>query len=283
MTLTIDNHDRNVAGLRYVYPVISRRAGGLSIGINLNTNQACNWHCVYCQVSGLVRGIAPPLESKQLHEELRGFLKDVLQGDFFSRYQLPESQQVIKDIAISGDGEPTTLKELPDVIEGVGSIAGEFNLFPKAGFVLITNGSLIHQPWVQEALQRLNEYRGEVWFKLDAATYSGRALLNGSRQSDQRVLENLKQAAALCTTSIQTCWLHYEHPDYDFEQEYQAFIDLLARLKDESVNIKKVMLYTLARASCQREAPFLTKMTVSEMEARAQKIRDLGYEVSISG
>ncbi len=282
MTLTVDNHDRKVAGLRYLYPVISRRAGGLSIGVNLNPNQACNWRCVYCQVPGLVRGVAPELDHALFCNELHGFLQDVLQGDFYDHHQLPDSQRVIKDIAISGDGEPTTLKRLPDVIEEIGSIASEFNLFPGIGFVLITNGSLMHQSWVQEALQRLNEYGGEVWFKLDGATYSGRAILNGSRQSDARVIGNLKQSAFLCTTSIQTCWFHYDHPDYDFENEYQAFIALLAYLKEERVTIKKVMLYTLARPSYQPEAPLLTKMTLAEMEERAQRIRDLGYEVSIS-
>ena len=53
--LKVTDHDRNAAGLRYVYPVVSRRAGGVSVGINLNPNNACNWRCVYCQVPRLVR------------------------------------------------------------------------------------------------------------------------------------------------------------------------------------------------------------------------------------
>ncbi|MEQ1895487.1 MAG: radical SAM protein, partial [Planctomycetota bacterium] len=36
MTLGPENHDRAAAGLEYVYPVVSRRAGGVSLGINLN-------------------------------------------------------------------------------------------------------------------------------------------------------------------------------------------------------------------------------------------------------
>ena len=59
MELTTQDHDRRAAGMTYVYPVLSRRAGGLSVGINLNPNDACNWRCVYCQVPGLVRGKAP--------------------------------------------------------------------------------------------------------------------------------------------------------------------------------------------------------------------------------
>ena len=44
--LNIYDHDRDSAGMTYVYPVISRRAGGVSVGINLNTNKACNWRCI---------------------------------------------------------------------------------------------------------------------------------------------------------------------------------------------------------------------------------------------
>jgi len=60
--LSETNHDRDSAALRYVYPVISRRAGSVSVGINLNPNNACNWHCIYCQVPNLVRGAAPNID-----------------------------------------------------------------------------------------------------------------------------------------------------------------------------------------------------------------------------
>lgn len=40
--LSVHDQSRDSAGLRYVYPVVSRRAGGVSVGINLNVNNACN-------------------------------------------------------------------------------------------------------------------------------------------------------------------------------------------------------------------------------------------------
>ena len=70
MLTTID-HRRDSAGLLYVYPVISRRAGGVSVGINLNTNNACNWACVYCQVENLTRGGPPPIDLDRLESELK--------------------------------------------------------------------------------------------------------------------------------------------------------------------------------------------------------------------
>ena len=59
--LNVSDHSRDSAGLKYIYPVVSRRAGGVSLGINLNVNNACNWRCVYCQVPGLTRGGPPPV------------------------------------------------------------------------------------------------------------------------------------------------------------------------------------------------------------------------------
>ncbi|MBM3871597.1 MAG: radical SAM protein, partial [Verrucomicrobia bacterium] len=40
------DHTRIYRDFTYVYPVISRRSGGLSIGINLNPDKKCNFDCV---------------------------------------------------------------------------------------------------------------------------------------------------------------------------------------------------------------------------------------------
>ena len=43
-------HARTYQQNRFVYPVLSRRSGGLSLGINLNPDKVCNFDCIYCQV-----------------------------------------------------------------------------------------------------------------------------------------------------------------------------------------------------------------------------------------
>src|SRR5882757_7953132 len=108
--LTIAQHSRDSVGLRYIYPVVSRRAGGVSIGVNLNTNNACNWRCIYCQVPDLTRGAPPPVDLEDLGRELRGFLRDVLQGDFLAT-RVPSDARRLNDIALSGNGEPTSARE----------------------------------------------------------------------------------------------------------------------------------------------------------------------------
>ncbi len=280
--LTTINHNRDIAGLKYVYPVLSRRAGGLSIGINVNTNNACNWRCVYCQVPDLIRGAAPEMDFLLLENELRFFLREVLHGDFFDNFNVSQILRVIKDIAISGNGEPTSLKGFDKVIELVGRVTLEMGVFPKSNFVLISNGSLIKQSDVQASLKILNDYQGEVWFKLDSATEFGRQKINDSRQTTEKVLNNLKVSTHLCATSLQTCMIDYLTED-EAKVEREAYIELLKKIKQQQIIIKKIMLYTLARPSFQPEAGQIKKFDAEKMEKFAAQIRELDYfDVSIN-
>lgn len=276
--LTTTDHSRDIAGLKYVYPVISRRAGGLSIGINFNTNNACNWRCIYCQVPDLVRGTAPEMDFQLLEQELRFFLKQVLEGNFYQQYQVPEQHQVIKDIAISGNGEPTSLKGFDRAIELIAQIATEMKVLPNSQFVLITNGSLMHQADVQAGLKIFNKYKGQVWFKLDSATDEGRKKINDSKHSTAKTIENLKIASRLCETSIQTCMVDFVSVK-DAERERQAYIELL---KNNKVKINKIMLYSLARASLQPEAKQLKKVDDQLINLFAEQLRNLGHQVTVT-
>jgi len=279
--LTTSNHDRQIAGLKYIYPVISRRAGGLSIGVNFNPNNACNWRCIYCQVPDLKPGNAPEMDVDLLAAELRYFLDYVLNGDFFQAFNVEAAEHRIKDIAISGNGEPTSLKNLEQVINLIGAIACEFGLFPESKFVLISNGSLLHQPAVQAGLRKLAHYQGELWFKLDSATESGRKLINNSGQSQNKLLELLKIANQICPTKLQTCMLHYRNETWS-TSEKQAYLQFLRILREADISLQKIMLYSLARPSQQPEANEILKVSQEEMAAFANEISALGYDVSIS-
>jgi len=126
--------------MTYVYPVVSRRAGGVSVGINLNPNNACNWRCIYCQVPDLKRGGGPGHRFKQLEAELTALLNDIVHGDFMQT-RVPEGARRLNDIALSGNGEPTSAKEFPDVIQLIGRVLKRFGLVGKVKLVLITNAA----------------------------------------------------------------------------------------------------------------------------------------------
>ena len=223
-TLITTNHNRDIVGLKYVYPVLSRRAGGLSIGINFNTNNACNWRCIYCQVPDLIIGAAPEIDFHLLEDELRFFLNDVLHGDFYRRFQVSEHNKSLKILPFPAMANRPASKTFAEA-EFIGDIATEFGVFPSSHFVLITNGSLIHQPKVQEGLKALKAYGGEVWFKFDSATKEGRALINNTRQSCQKHLKNIA-CRQFCATKLQTCLLDYAGQGLS-ETEKQAYLDVL--------------------------------------------------------
>lgn len=279
-TLTVSNHNRDVVGLKYVYPVVSRRAGGLSIGINFNTNNACNWRCIYCQVPDLKVGAAPEMDFQLLEQELRCFLDDVLNGDFYQRFQVDEDKRIIKDIAISGNGEPTSLKDFDKAVALIGEVATEVGILPQSKFVLITNGSLVHRDSVQNGLKRLQEYGGEIWFKLDSATEEGRALINNAGQSCRASVDNLLISAKLCSTKLQTCLLDYDKQGLS-PKEKNAFLDLLRDIKAKDCVLKGVMLYTIARQSLQPESGRLERLSPETLNAFADEIRLLGFDVSV--
>lgn len=278
--LTSNDHSRDSVGLKYVYPAMSRRSGGLSIGINFNSNSACNWRCIYCQVPDLMRGTAPEMDFALLEQELRQFLDDVLHGDFYQRFEIAPELRVIKDIAISGNGEPTSLVGFEKAIALIGEIATELGVFPSANFVLITNGSLMHQNKVQIGLKRLNQYNGQVWFKLDSATESGRKQINNTDQSAQKALAGIISCAQLCKTKLQTCVLNYQDQGL-IESEKTAYLDLLKQIKSQT-NISEVMLYTIARPSFQPEAVDIKKLDAQTMNEFANEIRQIGYKVSVN-
>ncbi len=278
--LSVNNHRADIIGLTYIYPVLSRRAGGLSIGINFNTNNTCNWRCVYCQVHNLTIGAAPSIDFALLATELRLLLDDVLHGDFYDRFEVDEDKRVIKDIAIAGNGEPTTLKDFARAVGLIGQIATEAGVFPTSDYILITNGSLLHLPRVQDGLRVLNDYHGQIWFKFDSATEAGRTLINNASQSCQAAVENLLIASQLCQTKLQTCLFDFAGRGFP-DTEKQAYLAVLKQLKDHC-NVRRIMLYTIARPSAQPEAEQLAKLPVEVLEGFAGEVRKLGFEVSVS-
>ncbi len=280
-TLKVSEHSRDVAGLRYVYPVISRRAGGVSVGINLNTNNACNWRCIYCQVPDLKLGSAPPVDLPLLEKELRGFLRELLHGDFMQT-RVPEGARRINDIALSGNGEPTSAAEFAQVIELIAKLKRELALPEHLKLVLITNGSQLHRDNVQQGLRRMAQLNGEVWFKLDRASEQGMARTNDTRTTMDKVRNNLTAAIACCpNTWLQTCWfaLDGNAPSQQDEDDYLEFLSALLR---QGIRLQGVLLYGIARPSMQAEAPRLSALPLAQMEAFAQRIRGLGLAVKVA-
>ncbi|WP_432720232.1 radical SAM protein [Jeongeupia wiesaeckerbachi] len=278
--LRVDDHARDAAGLTYVYPVVSRRAGGVSVGINLNPNNACNWRCVYCQVPALQRGGPPPIDLAQLEVELVAMLDDIVHGDFMQA-RVPEGARRLNDIAFSGNGEPTMSPEFPAAIALVGRVMARFGLTGKIKLVLITNGSQLYKPAVQGALEAMAVLGGEVWYKLDRAPQDGFSAVNQVQLKAASVREHLAAASRRCPTWLQTCMFAVDGvlPD---DVVLDAYLDYLASLRAADIALQGVLLYGLARPSMQAEAPRLSAAPVAWMQALAARIEGLGLNVRLS-
>ncbi len=279
-TLTVLNHDRDSAELTYVYPVVSRRARGVSIGVNLNPDNTCNFRCIYCQVPDLVAGNGPRIDLPQLESELRGQLRDVLHGDFMTT-RVPEDSRRLNDIAFSGNGEPTTSPDFAAAVDVVIQVMSEAGVLGAVKIVLITNGSRTDRPDVEPALRRLGEHRGEVWFKLDSATQTGAQLINSSSAPLSARIERLERVSKVCPTWVQSCFFAIDDAPPS-TTEVDAYVALLGALVAANVPLQGVLLYGIARQSHQPEAPRLSALDAAWFDALAARITALGLPVSVS-
>ena len=273
--LTITDHNRKTFKGKYIYPVVSRRAGGLSLGINLNTNNACNWQCIYCEVPDLVRGKPDSINLKELEVELDYWLDQIINQSFLNQYT--QNKTEFKDIAFSGNGEPTASKQFKDVIKIVIKKINEYKLTKKITIRLITNGSNMSNPNVKEALSLMNNFSREVWFKIDQINEEDVKTINQVNLSKATVKRNLEAALDSSPTVIQTCLFRLNNK-LPSKESLDAYIDFL---KTYEKKIKGIHLYSLARLSEQSSDYELTRLTEPELESIANKIKLLNIPTQI--
>src|SRR5437868_7086142 len=78
------SHSRSWRENRYVYPVISRRSKGLSVGVNLNPDKVCNFDCVYCCVDRTEPAALRDVDLLALRGELDAMLALAGSGQLFA-------------------------------------------------------------------------------------------------------------------------------------------------------------------------------------------------------
>lgn len=267
------DHGRDAAAMTYVYAVVSRRAGGVSIGINLNPNSACNWRCIYCQVPGLTRGAPPRADLRQLERELRCILASVGRGSGDAQ-SLP-----IEDVAFSGNGESTLSPMFAPAVGVVRDVLGEMGLSGNVKLRLITNGSRVLRPDVQDGLRDIAAERGEVWFKVDGGSREAIRRINDVQLTPPGIARRLAVCAGLAPTWVQTCVFALDGlgPDENWLRDYLAILNAAGPAR-----LQGVLLYGLARSSMQPEANRLSRLSSDQIETVASAIRQSGLTVRVS-
>ncbi len=264
-------HSRNFEQNRFVYPVISRRSGGVSIGVNLNPDKVCNFDCIYCQVDRTRQSETRFVETDALLTELRGVLELVVSGDLFELQRFsetPPSMRRLNDIAFSGDGEPTTFRNFDEIIQACAEVRQDVGA-TESKMVLITNASMFHRPHVQNGLEILDRNCGEIWAKLDAGTEEYFQIIDRTKFTLKHVMDNLVLAAKLRPIVIQSLWMRVDDEPPTIN-ELEAYSDRLNEIVSAGGEIKLVQIYTVAR---QPAESYVSPLTNDEVDFWVNEVR----------
>lgn len=265
-------HERLFEANRFVYPVLSRRSGGISVGVNLNPDKICNFDCIYCQVDRRSQSETRFVETDQLLQELDDVLEAVASGAIYKSEKFRETPAHLRrlnDIAFSGDGEPTTYKNFDELIAACAEIKRLRGL-GDVKMVLITNASMFHRPHVQRGLAILDQNNGEIWAKLEAGTDEYYHLIERTPIPFRQILDNIAAAARMRPIVIQSLFMRVagEPPSH---AELEAFCDRLNEITDADGQLKLVQIYTIARRPAES---FVTPLEDAEVDAIVDLVRE---------
>ena len=264
-------HDRVFETNRFVYPVVSRRSKGLSIGVNLNPDKVCNFDCIYCQVDRTTSAETRFVEIDQLLRELDEVLAMVQSGTLFDTVlfrSTPHELRRLNDIAFSGDGEPTTYKNFDEIM----ALCAERKRQHQADdvkMVLITNASMFHRPHVQRGLEILDANQGEIWAKLDAGTSDYFRLIERTTIPFERILANIQQAAKKRPIVIQSLFMRVQGVPPS-EAELDAYVERLREIQQAGGSVKLVQVYTVARRPAESYVEALPDDALDAIVARVR-------------
>ena len=265
-------HPRHFRNNVLVYPVLSRRSGGVSIGINLSPHKGCNFDCLYCQVQrGPDEPKAVPYSVELMAAELRNTIDLVVSGDLFGLEpfnQTPSPLRRLNDVALSGDGEPTAEKDFLATCERVVEIKKELQL-DRVKIVLITNATMFHKPDVRKGLKLLGEHEGQIWAKLDAGTEHFYHFMNKTQIGFQRVLDNITAAACEHPLYIQTLFARVDGRRID-RDEVAAYAKRINAILAAGGQVIALQLYTIARKPAD---PRVSSLSDGELDEIVGELR----------
>ena len=262
---------------RFVYVVISPRARGLSVGINMNPDKLCNFDCLYCEVQRNLPPRETHLDVDVMAAELQRTLDLVRSGELRRRapYRgLPEELLQLKHVALSGDGEPTLCPNFAEAVEKVVHVRALREFFK---LVLITNATELDRPAVQAGLRHFTR-SDEIWAKLDGGTQAYLDRVSGVHVPLQKILNNILTLGRQRPVIIQSLFpsIRGEEPP---EEEILAFAQRLKELKEAGAQIELVQIYSATRPSPKSDYGHLPLRSLSRIAQTVRLVAGLKAEV----
>jgi len=277
--LSYTDHRRELGDNRYIYPVVSRRSKGLSVGVNLNPDKVCNFDCPYCQVDRTVPPAVTEVDLPRLEAELDALLSVAASGRLWDEPPFdtvaPRLRRV-NDVAFAGDGEPTAYAGFAEAVRLTGRLLERHGL-GHVKPVVLTNATLLHRPRVQEGLAELDRLGGEIWAKLDAGTAGYFAKVDGTTFPFSRVLRNLEEAAKARPIIVQSMF-HTFDGAAPSEDELDAWAGRLASIQAAGGRIALVQVYSVARRPADDT---IGHLPIASLEAIADRVRALTIPVEV--
>ncbi len=267
ISLGYSEHPRLSEYQRLVYPVVSRRSGGLSLGINLNPDKKCSFNCVYCQVDRAKKITGLKVEVRQVVTELKYWL------DVFAKNEGKYKGFLLKDISIAGDGEPTTAKQLPQILLKLIGLKKEYKL-ADCRIILFTNASRINRRDLMPVFDDLMANQGEIWCKFDFWDEQSLKMINRSKISAKKLLENIRAVGRMYPLTLQSCFFSWQSEVYS-NQKYQQYVEKVNRLISDEVKIRLIQAYTLARRPADDRATAWSDIEMNQLTSF------LGQQISV--
>ena len=270
-------YPRDFLSNQFVYLVISPRANGLSIGLNINPAGACNLNCQYCEVDRDQHQPPARLDVARMTMEL-GETLELAQGGWLRQWpryaKLPEELLKVRHVALSGDGEPTLSPDFLDATRAVVQLRHSGRFFK---IVLVTNATALDCPPVQAGLELLSQ-RDEIWAKLDGGTEDYVNMVNGSKVSLEKILANILLVGRRRPVVIQSLFpeIRGEEPPQSEIEEYAL---RLKELKASGAEIPLVQIYSATRPMARSGCGHLPLKVLFEIAQTVRHVAGLHAEV----
>jgi wyosine [tRNA(Phe)-imidazoG37] synthetase (radical SAM superfamily) len=278
-TTSVFGYPRDFLDNRFVYLVISPRARGLSIGINMNPDKFCNFDCIYCEVN---RELAPTdreLDVGVMATELEKTLFLIQSGQIRLRppyARLGADLLRLRHVAFSGDGEPTLCPEFAQAVQTVVHLRARRS-HPYFKVALLTNGAWLDCRPVLEGLQYFTR-NDEIWIKLDVGTQAYMDKVNRSEVSLDKITRNALEVGRKRPIIIQSLFTAIGGVEPPSE-EITHYISRLNDLKNGGAEVASVQIYSATRPTPHIECNHLPLKTLSTICRRVKTETGLKAEV----
>lgn len=246
-------------------PVRSRRLG-ISLGINLlpQNRKICNFNCLYCECGWT--SSAGDTSSLPDRKTIRVKLEEKLS-------EMKSAGLKLDVITYAGNGEPTLHPEFSGIVDDTIEVRNKY--YPEVKIAVLSNATAIGKESTTNALRKVDQNI----LKLDSAINETFSLLNDPsvKITPKDVIEYLKtfEGKFILQTMFIRANIKGKSLDNTTLKELNAWKNAIIETRPSMV-----MIYTYSRETPHQE---IEKVSISELDAIADEVRKMGFEVQVSG